>query len=148
LHHGRLIASIFIGVAIFACDQTLKSAAMATQYEYRCITQDFICFGLARNERSAFGVFTADSSWFVFLIPLLLATIDGFILRFLARPYSYDVVVLFSVGALSNWLDRLRFGYVVDYFGIGLPTVNFADYCIVLAVARLFFAITLKDGVR
>jgi signal peptidase II len=135
-----LVRSAVLGVALFAIDQALKALAMNVQYEYRCLAGDFFCFGLAENARSAFGLVGADSVWFVVIVPIVLAALAAVVVRFVPRPWSYYVVALLSVGALSNWLDRLRLGHVVDYFGIRLPTVNLADYCVVAAVALLLYA--------
>jgi len=54
-------------------------------------------------------------------------------------------------GSLGNLIDRLRFGYVIDYFDIGLGALrnasNFADWCIVLGVILLALTM-LRDERR
>jgi len=52
------------------------------------------------------------------------------------------VIVLVTVGALSNLIDRFRFGAVVDYLlvrlgGVVLPAFNLADIYIVLGLVGL-----------
>ena len=41
-------------------------------------------------------------------------------------------------GAAGNLIDRLRFGYVVDYVGVGpWPTFNVGDMAIVVGAALI-----------
>lgn len=52
------------------------------------------------------------------------------------------VIVLVTVGALSNLIDRFRFGAVVDYLlvrlgGVVLPAFNLADIYIVMGLVGL-----------
>jgi signal peptidase II len=48
-------------------------------------------------------------------------------------------------GALGNWIDRLRFTYVVDFIDVHYkneytwPTFNVADIAIVIGIALFFF---------
>jgi lipoprotein signal peptidase len=145
---SELIVSSVSGVVLFVCDQILKAVALTTEYEYRCLTNDFICFGLTQNDRSAFGLFAVGSGVFMLLIPVLLVAVNIILLNFVARPYSIYVVMLFSVGALSNWFDRLRLGYVIDYFGIRIPTANLADACILFAVGVLIYGLNRSKKFR
>lgn len=39
-----------------------------------------------------------------------------------------------SIGALSNAMDRLLFGFVIDYIRIGTGVVNIADILIIIGV--------------
>ena len=52
-------------------------------------------------------------------------------------------------GALGNVIDRIRLGYVIDYFDIGVGTLrnasNFADWSIVLGVILLGVATLLDE---
>jgi signal peptidase II len=55
-------------------------------------------------------------------------------------------VYLISAGALSNILDRIFYGGVVDYFTLPLiPTFNLADICIVTGIG-IFIYHTLSQA--
>jgi len=44
-------------------------------------------------------------------------------------------------GALSNFLDRILYGYVIDYIDIRIwPIFNFSDLCISTGVALIIFS--------
>lgn len=47
-------------------------------------------------------------------------------------------------GALSNWLDRMTKGYVIDYFSFSWKKIrhivfNIADFCVFIGMLLLFF---------
>lgn len=53
-------------------------------------------------------------------------------------------------GILGNLLDRIIYGYVIDFFdfnlfGYNYPVFNFADICIVCGIFLLIFAIFKKE---
>ncbi len=51
-------------------------------------------------------------------------------------------------GAIGNLIDRLRFGYVVDFIDLRFwPVFNVADSCITIGAAILFFAIIRSKDV-
>ena len=80
-------------------------------------------------------------------IPLTLV-IGGLILVMLLRSplrkkVLFDVTgVLILAGAIGNLIDRIAYGYVIDflYFRlIDFPIFNFADCCVVIGAFLLFF---------
>lgn len=103
----------------------------------------FFAVRLGFNEGVSFGMF---AGWFS-CRPLVLAAITMGIIVLLAdwlwrtrkRPQALALGAILG-GALSNVVDRLRIGAVVDYldFHVGgqhWPTFNFADAAIVCGVA-------------
>jgi len=104
-----------------------------------------LTFNLATNEGIAFGI-NMDQA---ILIGLVIVTI--FILfNFLSKAYQDgNLINIFSltliiVGAISNLIDRLRWGFVIDYIDIPWFTVfNLADAMItigaVILIVDIFF---------
>lgn len=96
-------------------------------------------FGLLRNNR----------------IPLIVSSIViTIILAYqLIRNYkNWDLIINFAVasiigGALGNLIDRIRLGYVVDFFNISLiryPIFNIADMLIVTGAITLVYMVISK----
>jgi signal peptidase II len=61
---------------------------------------------------------------------------------FKKRPKSklfYITAALIIGGGIGNLIDRVAYGYVVDYLSLTFfrPVCNFADYCIVIGVILL-----------
>ncbi len=55
---------------------------------------------------------------------------------------------LMIAGALGNFIDRLRLGYVVDMFHldfISFPVFNVADVCLTVGVGILFICIMKEE---
>ncbi len=65
------------------------------------------------------------------------------------KLYSASVILLIS-GAIGNFIDRLLYGYVVDFldfyiFGYDFPTFNVADIALVVGVTIFAFDILKED---
>jgi signal peptidase II len=52
-------------------------------------------------------------------------------------------------GAVGNLVDRVRYGYVVDFFDVGIwPVFNVADSAIVVGVGILAFRLLRASDAR
>ena len=113
--------------------------------------ENFFNLTYVRNRGAAFGFLNNATPWirdsFFLLMPpgamLLILTF----LRVTPWAEKLRIISLCCVfaGALGNYLDRLRFGYVVDFLDFhyydyaSWPAFNVADMSIVLGVTLLFF---------
>jgi signal peptidase II len=102
------------------------------------------------NTGVAFGIFRGLGPVFI-IVPLI---ISGAIILYAWRLRDDQKFVALALGfmlggALGNVIDRLRIGYVIDYFDIGVGGLrnasNFADWSIVLGVILLGVATLLED---
>jgi signal peptidase II len=98
------------------------------------------------NAGVSLGLFTANHDWQRWLLVAVTATIGITVLIWLLREKrTGDTLPLGLVlgGALGNILDRIRFGYVVDYadlhFGDWRPFMifNLADAAITIGVLAI-----------
>lgn len=87
-----------------------------------------------RNYGLAFGL--SANRWMIIVISILLL---GFLLWFAwaewknAHRLAAFAAVLMGIGALSNLIDRIRYGYVVDWISVQYWSVfNLADVWITL----------------
>ena len=102
------------------------------------------------NTGVAFGLFKNLGVVFI-LVPLLISGIIIFYAQRLRADQKFLAVALGLMlgGALGNVIDRVRLGYVIDYFDIGVGTLrnasNFADWSIVLGVILLGVATLLDE---
>lgn len=105
------------------------------------------------NRGVAFGMFS-DMRWiFVALTSALLIAI--IIVMFKKRPkgkFFYICAGLIIGGGIGNLIDRIFYGYVIDYLSVSFfpPVCNFADYCItagtiMLIIYVLFFSDLLSS---
>jgi len=112
---------------------------------------DFI-FGLLnfhfeKNTGIAFGISINQ----IFLLALIVFVIL-ILVRFLVKAYyQEDWLTIFSltliiVGAISNLIDRMRYGFVIDYIDVPWFTVfNLADCMITIGVGILLLGIFRKE---
>jgi len=139
---------IAIGGLVIALDQIIKwqvSTRLAPGQSWEPIPAiaSLIKITYSYNSGAAFGMLPQASD--VFLL-LALITIVAFVISYPRLPshawLSRVSIGLISGGALSNALDRIRMGQVIDYVHVQLtPTFsnisNLADHAITLGVILL-----------
>ena len=138
---------ITISFAIVALDQATK-LMIHTQFnlhEKKVIIPGFFNITYVRNTGGVFGLFSQSSDairMVLFLIlPVLAFVLLISIIRKLNINQKYQLLAFSSIfgGALGNYIDRIHFGYVVDfldfhYKGTSWPAFNVGDMCIVIGV--------------
>lgn len=91
------------------------------------------------NPGAAFGLFAYKTPVFIAITVLVVAVI---LIAYRTLPPGNPVMrlalALITGGALGNLIDRLRFGYVVDFLDFRIwPVFNLADVAIVSGVILL-----------
>ena len=97
----------------------------------------------------AFG-FLSGLSWLIIaLTVIVLIGMMVFVFRYKHHTFlSYTSCILIAAGGIGNVIDRIAFGYVVDYIHVMFfPYVfNFADCCVVIgAVLFAVWYLFIKD---
>ena len=95
------------------------------------------------NRGAAFGMLANNGSLFVVVAVVVLVAMLGALPR-LQRAGAWVVVAcaLIAGGTVGNLIDRLRFGYVVDFIDFRWwPVFNVADSCICVGVGMLVWKI-------
>jgi signal peptidase II len=111
------------------------------------------------NPGVSFGMLRADNQvhvWGLTLMQMIIAGAFFWWMRASERPWTAVACALVAGGALGNIVDRVRFGYVVDFldfYGLGFPWVfNLADTAITLGATLLVldfaFSAERKAGVE
>jgi signal peptidase II len=121
------------------------------------VIQNLFALTYVRNTGAAFGLLHRAPSWFrdpfFILVPVVALFVILFILMTLPPDQKKAVVGLSLVfgGAIGNLIDRLRFGYVIDFLDFHWkevyhwPAFNVADSSIVVGVG-LMFLLSLFQG--
>lgn len=115
------------------------------------IVQDYFDFHYARNPGAAFSFMAnADDSYRVYLLLSIAALAFCFIMYlivkadWLTQRLSVFAYAMIAAGAMGNFIDRARFGYVIDFIlwkytdDYRWPAFNIADTLIVIGVGLLF----------
>jgi signal peptidase II len=132
----RVLRALLVPLAVFVADRLLKIFALHTPHP-----QWGGLFQLHRNTGIAFSIPLPDM---IMITGLAVAFIIvcGAVFREMKKP-SPSLVPYFLIlaGALSNILDRLQYGAVIDYFSVPLVGLffNLADMMILGGILLLLF---------
>ncbi|MCC7006329.1 MAG: lipoprotein signal peptidase [Ottowia sp.] len=143
-----------LSALIIALDQGSKAAIVAAFYfgEVHPIN-DYINLVLVGNPGAAFSFLAGAGGWqrwfFTFIGIIATLFISHMLLR---NPYNKRLCVGLSMllgGAIGNVIDRLRYGYVIDFIDayIGTwhwPAFNIADSAITIGVITLILDEVLR----
>lgn len=104
-----------------------------------------------RNTGVAFGLFSGVPQLFTVTSLLITAGAIWFYLRHLPENHGGLAISLGLIigGAIGNVIDRVRFGYVVDFiktFDGRFPIFNIADSCIVVGVGLMALLLVQEDA--
>ena len=94
-----------------------------------------------QNTGAAFGLFPGYPQAFVVLAVLVAGWIIVELTRMRPRTWPVETGLLVILGgSLGNLIDRLRFGYVVDFIDLRVwPVFNLADSAITVGVGLLLW---------
>ena len=150
---------ISISFAIVALDQATK-LMVHTQFnlgEKMVIIPGFFNLTYIRNTGGVFGLFS-ESNDVIRLLLFLILPVVAFalivsIIHKLDIKQKYQLLAFSSIfgGALGNYIDRIHFGYVVDFLdfhikGNSWPAFNVGDTCIVIGVFSAMTIIYLTES--
>jgi signal peptidase II len=148
----RLIVLVLIAASTIGCDRVTKQLATtlladkpaqswladSVRLTYAENTGGFLSLGagLPRGARSA--IFTVATG-------ILLGVLLVALLRARGSFVRSASIALFLAGGLSNWIDRVLRGSVVDFLNVGIGGLrtgifNVADVAIMLGVAMFVLA--------
>lgn len=116
------------------------------------IIPGFLKFTYVENYGAAFGILKNKKIFFIIATLIIIIFISMFLVK-----YYYKISIFMKIGlglllggAIGNFIDRLRFGYVVDFINVRLfnsydfPVFNIADISIVIGTIIILF-LTLFD---
>lgn len=102
-----------------------------------------------RNTGAAWGMFEGKMIFFYLITAVAVGTL--LYLMFKEKGKSKLLLTAYSLilaGAVGNFIDRIRLGYVVDMFKfefIDFPIFNVADICLTIGVIFLFYYVIFKE---
>ena len=118
------------------------------------IIKGVLSLSYLENSGAAWGIFSGKISMFMIITVVMLLIISYVVIRIPKNKkyiFLYIICILLASGAIGNFIDRIRFGYVRDfiYFNlINFPIFNVADCFVTISVALLIIAILFvyKEG--
>jgi signal peptidase II len=134
---NRAIFFLLAGFVVLT-DQLTKAFVQAflTPDQSHPVIRPLFHLTLVKNRGIAFGLFQGGEKILLILITLSIGALILFGLR--SQPLRLRTqwgMGLILGGAVGNWIDRIRFGAVIDFLDFRIwPVFNFADTAITLGV--------------
>ena len=145
----NLLPNIFLILSIVALDQVTKLAILGRDvvdiYPEMEITS-FLNLVLVQNKGISFGLFSRyEVGWLISILTIGIVVVLFIWMRKLERAILALPFSLIIGGAIGNLIDRLNYGFVVDFidfhfFGWHWPAFNIADSAITVGVIFLLIA--------
>lgn len=142
---------VFLLCALVGLDQFTKHLAQKHLFPsgYVDVVKGFLAFTYTENTGAAFGILEGARLFFLFSTGAVIIGLIFYYLRFYGRNgfFTRAALIFAIAGSLGNFIDRLRFGRVIDFLMFtffDFPIFNLADVFIVTGVS-LFLAMAAKN---
>lgn len=142
---------IFLPIVLVAIDQITKYFAINELRDNGTIhlLGEFLNLTYVENRGAAFGIFQDQRSFFILITAAVLIMVA---LLFVFKGHTMTPASKFSLymivgGAVGNFIDRVRLGYVVDFIDVkfgdiyDFPVFNVADMALVVGTLVLMILI-------
>ena len=143
---AAIVSFGLIAFAVAASDQLLKLWVVA-HYDWNRPSQvfgDWFRIHLIQNNGGLFGLFQGQAAVFALVTLGVVAVLVILEVQTGWRSWLLTITLgLLLGGAIGNFIDRARFGYVVDFADIGLGSsrfyiFNIADSAVTIAIILMF----------
>lgn len=141
---------IFICTLLVIIDQITKVLVYNHIYNGEItIIKDIFSLTYVENYGAAWGILSEYDFFLKLLPPILVLVIFFYIYRYKPSKIETFSGILVISGALGNFIDRIRLGFVIDFFDFKIwPVFNFADICIVVGCLLMVLTLFRKDEVN
>lgn len=142
----RYLYYYLITIAVFIVDFITKKI-VATKMNIAdeiSVIGNFFLITSHRNRGAAFGILQEQRTFFIIITTIIVGGLIWYTysVRKTAKATLFSGLTLVLGGALGNFIDRVRFGEVVDFFKFNFgsytfPIFNVADSAIVVGVGLI-----------
>ena len=143
---------IFIVAVVIALDQIIKNVLVRALADGPItVIKNFFYLIYVENYGIAFGMFKNKTLFFIIAICIISVLVAFMIYKFYDK--SIPVTICLSLilgGAIGNLIDRIKIGYVIDYFSFTIfpPVFNFADSAIVVGAILLSLILVFDKSIQ
>ncbi len=144
----KTIIFLLIIVFLFCLDRFLKNLALRGEFNNFPIFGNLLKFNFASNYYIAFSLPLKGKILTIFIFFIIIFLLFYIIVLWQKKEYAISLFLFaISLGAISNLWDRIKFGYVIDYFNLKYFTVfNVADVLIVVSALFIFVCLRLNNN--
>ena len=132
-YKNRVALYIFLAILFLFFDRLLKSVAVRGLANSKNLIKDFFTFTFTPNYNIAFSLPLSGIWLNILILVIIIGLLYYFIYLFDKSNKNAYYIGFVLLGAISNFYDRVVYGFVIDYFDLKYFTVfNFADIMIVV----------------
>lgn len=147
--------SLVISLVCMIVDQIIKMAVMGNMTTYYSINviENFFSLTYVENDGAAWSILSGNRFFLILISIVAIILIYGYLIKNKnIKRFEFVCYSILIGGILGNLMDRIKFGFVVDYldfkfFGYNFPIFNFADICIVISVILLLIC-GIKEDIK
>lgn len=109
------------------------------------LIKDFFSITLVHNSGAAFSILSGSRYLLIFIAIMAIIGLFFYIKKLdVINDIDVFIYSLLIGGIIGNLIDRIVYGYVIDYLSINFgkyyfPIFNFADICIVVSILLMLF---------
>lgn len=137
---------LIISIFILAADMLTKYLVQQTMKPYESIPvlKNVFHITYVQNTGAAFSILRGKTLFFTIVSCAVILAILFILMKYPIKSKIFKIVMAIILGgAVGNLIDRLRYGYVVDFLDLRIwPVFNIADCAIVVGVLVLVYLIT------
>lgn len=148
IYNKKMILPYLIIIFFVTGDRFLKTLALNGYFDDKInILGSVFQLSFAKNFNIAFSLPFNGIFLNILILFIILALVYNLIYTINKKqPLETFFITTIILGAISNFLDRIKYGYVVDYLDLSYFTVfNIADAMIVLGVIGLGWKMIILD---
>ena len=146
-----MLLYLILSILFVIADQVVKMCIVNnfSLHEGMEFIKGIVSILYVRNTGAAWGMFEGKMFFFYLITAVAVGTL--LYLMFKEKGKSKLLLTAYSLilaGAVGNFIDRIRLGYVVDMFKfefIDFPIFNVADICLTIGVIFLFYYVIFKE---
>lgn len=115
------------------------------------LLKDIFHLTFAKNDGAAFSILSNKQLFLIIVTAIVICFILGLLYRNLSlggSPWFSLALTLIAGGAIGNWIDRLLYNYVIDFFDfrfVNFAIFNVADVFIVCGTALMCYLVIFKN---
>ncbi|MBP1045575.1 signal peptidase II [Enterococcus sp. BWM-S5] len=142
---------LIVSALIVGLDQWTKYLTVANIQlgETKDFIPGFLSFTYIRNTGGAWSILEGKMMFFYIMTVVVVAVLLYLLVKNIKSSKWFTIgLSLILAGAIGNFIDRLRLGFVVDMFKtefIDFPIFNVADMSLVIGVACVFIYLILDE---
>lgn len=144
-----IVSVILIGIDQWVKYWTVANIALHETVEF---IPSFLSLTYIRNTGAAWSILEGQM-WLFFIITIVAVVVIMYLLiKHRTEHWLFAIGLSFVLaGALGNFIDRMRLGYVVDMFQtefMNFPIFNVADVSLFIGVAFIFIYTVFEEKLK